>query len=323
VYVAAADGKVHALDLATGTEAPGWPVTITTIPNVEFIQSALTLSQGRIYAEVSSHCDFGAYHGRIVAIDTAVRAITHTFNVEPPDVLGGAIWGWGGVSVDPADGDVYAATGNALGGNENAGYANSVVRLDRDLNFVASHQPNLAGGDDDFGSTPVLYQRSGCPPQFIALRKDGRLFVYNRNSIASGPTQTIALQGFELIGSVAYSASTDMVYVATTRDSPDEAYVGGMHAFQVQADCTLALKWQTAVPFTFSQTTSTPIVANNVVYFGSGAGSVLYAFNATTGQQLWTSGNTISGGIYAEPIVVNGTVLVGGWDAKLHAFRTP
>jgi outer membrane protein assembly factor BamB len=323
VYVAAADGKVHAFDLATGTEAPNWPVTVTTIPNVEFMQSALTLFQGRLYAETSSHCDFGAYMGRIVAIDTAVHAITHTFNLEPPGVLGGSVWGWGGVSIDPANGDVYAATGNALGADENAGYANSVLRLDRDLDIEAANQPALLGGDDDFGSTPVLYQRSGCPAQLIALRKDGRLFVYNRDSIAPGPTQTIRLQGFTFIGSVAYVASTNMVYVATTKDLPGGPYIAGMHAFQVQADCTLALKWQTNVPPSGSETTTTPVVANGVVYYGDGVGSTLYAFNATTGQQLWTSGNTITGGVFAAPIVINGTVLVGAWDAKLHAYRTP
>ena len=37
--------------------------------------------------------------------------------------LGGSVWGWGGVSVDPKTGDVFAATGNALGLPENAGTA--------------------------------------------------------------------------------------------------------------------------------------------------------------------------------------------------------
>jgi outer membrane protein assembly factor BamB len=285
------------------------------------MQSALTLFNGRLYAETSSHCDFGQYRGRIVAIDTAVHAITHALNLEPANVLGGSVWGWGGVSVDPANGDVFAATGNALGPNEDAGYANSVLRLDRDLKLLASNQPNLEGVDDDFGSTPVLYQHIGCPPQFAVLRKDGRLFVYNRDSIATGPTQTIVLEGFSLDGLVAYSKSTGLIYVATTKNSG--GYVAGMHAFQVQPNCTLALKWQTGVAYDAGQTTSTPVVANGVVYFGNGFDPTLYAFNATTGQKLWTSGKTITGGIYAAPIVIDGTVLVGAWDAKLHAYRTP
>jgi outer membrane protein assembly factor BamB len=322
VYVAAADGKVHAFDIVTGVEAAGWPVTVTTTPNLERMQSALTLYQGRLYAEVDSYCDVGPYYGRIVAIDTAVHAITHTFSIEPPGVVGGSVWGWGGVSVDPANGDVYAATGNALGDNEDAGYANSVVRLTRDLVPEASNQPPLIGEDDDFGSTPVLYQRPGCPPQLAALRKDGHLYVYNRDSIASGPTQSINMQLTMFIGAVAYWQPTNTIFVATTLPSSDGKYLAGMHAFQIQPDCTLALAWQMPVPFSLSETTSTPVVANGVVYYGDGTGDTLRAFDASTGAELWTSGSTIAGPIFAAPIVVNGTVLVGAWDGKLHAYRT-
>jgi hypothetical protein len=179
----------------------------------------------------------------------------------------------------------------------------------------------LLGGDDDFGSTPVLYQRSGCAPQMAVLRKDGRLFVYDRDTIANGPTQTITMQSFTFIGLVAYWPPTNTLYVASTENSGGGTYVAGMHAFQIQANCTLSLAWQTGVNQPASETTTTPVVANGVVYYGNGTGSTLYAFNAATGQQLWTSGNTISGWIFAAPIVVNGTVLVGAWDGKLHAYR--
>jgi outer membrane protein assembly factor BamB len=57
-----------------------------------------------------------------------------------------------------------------------------------------------------------------------------------------------------------------------------------------------------------------------VVYYGDGYGNELFAFDATSGTQLWSSGATIGGSIYGAPTVVNGRVFVGAWDGKLYAF---
>jgi outer membrane protein assembly factor BamB len=49
-------------------------------------------------------------------------------------------------------------------------------------------------------------------------------------------------------------------------------------------------------------------VANGVVYIGSRNG-ILYAFNATTGAQLWTAAT--GGSITSSPVIANGVVYVG------------
>jgi outer membrane protein assembly factor BamB len=90
-------------------------------------------------------------------------------------------------------------------------------------------------------------------------------------------------------------------------------------AFSVDANCQLQLAWQTTVGPNFASV-SPPTVAGGVVYYGDGSGNQLLAFDATSGTQLWSSGSTISGGIYGAPIVVNGRVFVGAWDNKLYAF---
>jgi outer membrane protein assembly factor BamB len=322
VFFGAADGKVHAFDLVTGVEPAGWPVTITTDPMHEYMESALTLFNGRIYVGLASHCDTLPYTGRVDAIDISVHSITHTFYITPQGMsYGGSVWGWGGVSVDPANGDVYAATGNSQGapGGEDTYYSNSVVRLTRDLTVVSSNRPARLISDDDFGSTPVLYQRSGCPPQLAVFRKDGLMFVYDRDNIAAGPTQTITLQGIYLIGSPAYDPSTNMLYAASPRSNA--TYVVGLKAFQVQADCTLALKWQASVAQTGFPVMTTPTIANGVVYYGDSGGDTLHAYNAVTGQALWNSGSAIGGTIVTAPAVVNGSVYVGSYDGKVYAFR--
>jgi outer membrane protein assembly factor BamB len=326
VYVAAADGAVRALDLATGNEAARWPVAVTTTPNTEYVEGALTLWQGRVYVPIASHCDITPYTGRVVAIDVAGPTISHIFWVTPEGQdLQGSVWGWGGASVDPQTGDVYVATGNGPHSSEYAGYSDAVVRLTRDLAVVASNQPPLRSFNlnDDFGSTPMLFQRSGCPPQLAVLRKDGVLYVYDRDTIASGPMQLIFVQDWPLLGVAAYDSSTNMLYVATSKNLTSGTYVQGMHAFTVGSDCTLTQAWQTAVPPASTPTTSAPVLANGVVYYGDGAGNTLRAFDAATGAALWNSGGDVTGAIYAAPIVMNGTVLAGAWDGKLHAWRLP
>ena len=57
-----------------------------------------------------------------------------------------------------------------------------------------------------------------------------------------------------------------------------------------------------------------------MVYYGNGYGNQLFAFDANSGAQLWSSGSTIQGAIYEAPTVVNGRVLVGAWDGKLYSF---
>src|SRR5206468_3966085 len=100
VHLAAADGKLHGLDLATGAEVKGWPVTLTE-PGHDFVLRALTPWKGVIYVATASHCEIGRYGGRIFSIDKATAAKRHVFWITgegPPP--GGSVWGWGGVSVD-------------------------------------------------------------------------------------------------------------------------------------------------------------------------------------------------------------------------------
>jgi len=69
---------------------------------------------GKVYVEVASYCDFGAYHGKVVAVDVATAQRVAVWFPAGRDVVGGGIWGPGGVSVDPITGHVFAATGNAF-----------------------------------------------------------------------------------------------------------------------------------------------------------------------------------------------------------------
>jgi outer membrane protein assembly factor BamB len=319
IYIPGGDDQIHALDLSTGAEVAGWPILVSNQTETEHIYGALTLWRGRLYVPMSSYCDQPPYEGRLILIDTTNPTRTKTWLVTGPGPpSGGGIWGPGGTAIDPVNSNVYVGTGNSFG-HPNVHYAEHVVRLTSGLHVISSNYPGFQPGVDlDWGATPVLYQAPGCPPQFVLKNKDGELFVYDRDTIDSGPFQTILMSISDgiFLGDVAYSPVTNMIYVP---NSTDGAYMHGMNAFQVQPDCTLSLAWY--APFgSNEELTASPTVANGVVYYPDADGQI-HAWNAATGVQLWNSGSSFSGPIYQSVTVTAGRVFIGSYaDETLKAF---
>jgi len=325
LFVVGGDGGLYALDLATGATRAGWPLTITSDPAHEHVWSAITLAGGALYVETASYCDFTPYYGRVVKIALPTPSVVETWYVTSSPGAGpggGGIWGWGGASVD-SSGDLYVATGNATTTLENYGYAERVVRLSSALEVRASNYPGLTGYDVDFGTTPVPYQAPGCPGQIVVENKSGVVFVYQRDALASGPTQQVEIGDYALtsplIGVPAYDPTTRMVYVSNSADLTGGEYRHGLVAFSVGADCQLHLAWQQTQGMN-GAVVSSPTVANGVVYYGDGPGNELFALSGDSGAVLWQSGSTIAGAIYAPPIVVNGRLYAAAWDNVVHAY---
>jgi len=322
MFVVGGDGKMYALDLSTGDTLSGWPVAITLDPAHEHTYGAVNINNGIAYAEIASYCDFPPYHGKVVAVDTATHGQVATFLPAGPRVNGGGIWGPGGVSIDPATGHVFAATGNALTDPENYRYCENVVELSSALRVLGSNYPGLTGGDVDFGATPILYQPPGCTPMVAAKNKTGVLVTYERGNVSAGPTQRLQVANIsddQFNGIPAWSDTTHMLYIGNSSDSNSDQFTHGMVAFEVEPNCQLSLEWQVTIGPNFASV-SPPTVAGGVVYYGDGPGRQLLAFHAVTGRRLWSSGSTIRGAIFGAPMVVNGRVFVGAWDGKLYAF---
>jgi len=320
LYVVAGTGEAYELDLATGATKHRWP--ITGDPQQEHVWSGLTLVHGILYVPVAGTCDIPPYRGRVLAIDTHTSRQVAVWHVTGHSgVEGGGIWAWGGLSADPQRNALYAATGNSFPPpSEHVGYAEHVVRLGTRLHVRASNYPGVTGGDADFGATPLLYKAKGCPRQLAVGNKFGDFFVYDRDHIQHGPVQHISLGGsgdggHALLGVAAFWRAKRMVYVANPL--PRGRFKRGIVAFHVTGACRLALAWQAKGP---GKLTSSPTLADGVLYYGTGTGGKLVAHKATTGRRLWTSGGVVQGAIYNAPAVIAGMVYVGSWDGRLYAF---
>lgn len=324
LYVPDGANNVHALDLGTGAEAAGWPVSIAPVTSHDFIHVAMTYNanNGLLYAGTSSMCDISPWFGRIVAIDTSNASLLRTFYPNQGS-SGGSVWGVGGASIDPSTNYVFIAVGNADAKAETANYSEHIVELSADLSTViASNYPTNMPPmvDSDFGSTPTLFQPLGCPPLLTALNKSGAFVLYDRTNIGAGPIQeiTMANTGEQFRGVASYDPVTNFVYVGL----PDShgIYVPGVAAFSITASCTLnpTPAWNGLFGSTSGDLRSPITIANGVLYVAGANEDMVFAYDAATGAQLWTGSLGNAGRI--GPIVASGRLYVGDFRGVLHAW---
>ena len=350
---AGANATVHAFDLATGADLPGWPVAIPNLalPFEGFIRAGLTLANGLLYVTNASKCDLDPFHGQIAVINTASATLTGQWwtmsgSSALPSQGGGSIWGPGGVSVDPTPetGGIFVATGNGRpNGNpsEIMPYAESVVGLSPDLSqIVAYHQPGYVVGDDDLASTSLLFTPTGFPtPLLAAQRKSGELYVYRRNYLGVVKPQTLKIinGNGQWRGAPAWDPAAQLLLVAASADGV-APFKGGLIALRMTTGCRLVLAWQDNSDLLGNPIVGTgtamppPTVANGVAYMGVGSAakppSAVYKVYAIAdqsvggiqaGQTLWQS-QLYGGRVEAAPVVVNGMVLIGTNDQHLYAY---
>lgn len=339
IYVIGATGVLHAFDLASGEERAGWPLPLIGRTQAEHVWSGLTLSNGRLFVPVASYCDQpdedGHFaDGRLIAVDVGQRRVVATFDVSPgPENLGG-IWGYGGTSVDPADGSIWTATGNSWVFDpecgcidEGVGYAESIVRLTPDLVVLDSNRP--AGlpsplvEDTDFGSTPLLFQPQGCPALAGAHAKDGKFYVWLRSSLSSGPIWEARIGpddlGHPFIGEPAWSAELQTLFISEARIYGPAGVVrfDAAVAFHIGPGCSLPAE-PTWVADAGVAPKPPPMLVGNVLFVPGGRVKALYAIDARDGTPLgaWA----LDGSAFSSPTLADGVVLAGDFAGHLHAF---
>ena len=210
--------RLHALDLATGSEKFDGPADISsaiTVPgsgdtgeatcpgsagNVPFCplrenqRPGLLLLNGTVYVAWASHGDIQPYHGWVIGYDAAdLTQAPIVFNTTPNGGLGG-IWMTGTGPAADADGNIYVITGNGtfdtMGTRTN--YGDSFIKLrtaDGGLSvgdfFTPANQSILDSNDFDVGSGGALVVDSaGAHPHLvIGGDKQGVLYVIDRDNM--------------------------------------------------------------------------------------------------------------------------------------------
>jgi hypothetical protein len=81
VYTASPNGLIHKLSIATGSEASGWPVSVTRDATHEKLAAALNIAGRYLLVATGGYLgDAPPYQGHVVAIDRASGRIANVFN---------------------------------------------------------------------------------------------------------------------------------------------------------------------------------------------------------------------------------------------------
>lgn len=318
--------RLHALDLASGSEALGGPTDIAATypgtganssngvtvfdPKQYAERQALALVGGTIYLGWTSHCDQGAYGGWVMAYDAGSLAQTSVINLTP-NGSEGSVWMSGagmasdGTSLYLLDANgTFDATLDAQGFPAQGDYGNTFLKLgtsprlsvsDYFATFDTIAQSNR---DQDLGSggvvvLPPFNDASGITRNLaVGAGKDGKIYVVDRNAMGKFNASRNAIWQ-EIDGQLAAGVFGMPAYFGNT------VYIGAvgdkLKAFTI-ASAKLSGAPTSQSPETFAYPGTTPSVSANgsqnaIVWAAeNGAVGALHAFDAANlGHELYNS----------------------------------
>lgn len=321
---------MHAVNPTTGTEKPGFPVTIgghpsndpsaTFDPAYQGQRPGLLLLGGVVYAAFGSHCDYGTdWRGYIAGVSTSGVQTALWSDETGAGIRGGGVWAGGGGLVSDGPGQIIFSTGNgntgaspAPGpGNKPPGdLSESVVRLhvnaDGSLSatdfFSPTNNATMDANDTDLGAggpmaLPDGFGTAAHPNLLVQMGKDGRLFLLDRNNLggdaqgAGGTNNVLSTLG-PYQGQWGHPAfwGGDGGYVYLVGNG------GPLRAFKygVSGSGLPALTSIGTSAATFNYTSGSPVVTSN----GSASGSAVVWVVSSSGP---TGANALLCAYAAEP----------------------
>ena len=316
VYAAAPDGRIRKLRLSDGR--PVWTTRVTFDPTHEKITSSLNVDGGRVIAATGGYIgDAPSYQGHVVTMSESTGRIAHVWNSLCSDrhalivprtcrSSDSAIWSRNGAAVDPANGTLVVATGNAPFDGK-TDWGDSVLVLTSDASRLVRHwtpadHERLNSSDLDLGSTSPAFLSGGLAVQG---GKDGKLRLLDLHRLPGpGPRTGGELQTLPVPGGV------DMF--------SEPAVWKGKWVFLATGAGTeaLLLRGGRLHPVWSNHNDGTsPVIAGNLLYV-AGSGSVR-VYVPTSGRQV---ASLATGAVHWQsPIVADGRVAIAEGNANDHA----
>lgn len=330
VYAISSGGALHALNPQDGTDMV--PPIPFLPPRARAVGSVLLDSV--LYTATTGACG-GAPNG-VWAIELANNANTVTkWETRAPIAGDGPAFA--------ADGTVFVATGSS---GASAADANAIVALEpKTLTMKGS----FSAAKTPFTTSPIVFTSAG-RTLVAAGNKDGRVYIVDASALAAG-RQSTPLAASDPLG----DARATITGLATADDGSGGRWIfasvagaaRGGEAATHGAVVALQLASQDSGPalrvgWTSRDLTSavTPAIVNGVVFAlasgedrGGGSAAerakrstpaVLYALDAATGKELWSSGSTIASFVHdVGPSAGDSQVYVVTYDGTVWAFGIP
>jgi outer membrane protein assembly factor BamB len=293
VYAGSWDGKLYALDEATG--AVKWVAATPGIRN-----SSPAIADGRVFV--------ASYYGSLYAFHIANGKPAWTaelgrYEGSSPTVANDAVYVTSGGKLRAFDARSGALKWRVrTGSTQSPAVANGVV--------YATGKYGLRAFD---AATGAAIWRREAPVISAPAYSNGALYaVYLMPTNEYGVYAADAATGKELWHSPFGGFSQSGVAVANGLVYAG-SFDGNLYTFDAK---TGASKWSFNAG---TEIDDTPAVANGVVYVASTQDGVLYALYALNGNALWSAPATNTF-MFSPPTVVNGRVFVGSDDHKLYSF---
>jgi hypothetical protein len=324
--------RIHALNIATGTEQANSPQVILPTYSDSSVNFGLNQMQrpgllyvsstNTVYVPFGSHGDVTPYYGFMIAFNPTSLQPTAQYNTTPSNE-GGAIWMAGAGPAADSSGYIYVSTANGpfdasntlppTSGNDDFG--DSVVKLDTSNSlaikdfFTPSDQSILQSDDYDLGSggvvvLPDAVGTTAHPHLMIAGDKEAKLFLIDRdnmgryNSGANSNLETVVVnnQGPGITNGIFTTASLwgSTVYIGAIGDTVK------------------------AYPISNGLLTTTPASQSADVYNFPGANTVISASGSSNGV-LWALDTDNAG--QTSDTGTNGPAVLRAYDASNLANR--
>jgi uncharacterized protein (TIGR03437 family) len=228
---------------------------------------------------------------------------------------------WSSPAIDAVTNTIFTNTGNGdvqdiAGGN----YSEAMLSLDADTLAIKSYfllPSDEADQDFDWGSSPTLFTTPAGIPLVAATAKDGFLYALRRSDLSLAWKTALAVgcvapeEGCGSVSTPAFDGKT--LFVAAGVRDPNLFFNGSVYAIN-PADGSVLWEQDTAGVVVAPVT-----VANGLVYASTTKGLAIY--DTDTGQFFWSDGGR--GGLYSQPVVVNGTVFSTYLSGNLVAWSLP